>query len=225
MTPRAVRYANTQKHDSLLAWLSAQSIENINAELWVCAESSNIDKAKACILAGADPSGPSGGEKTTPLTRACIFNQVEMVKFLAPLTDVNHLDLFGSTAAHRCCQNGHHECLKILHEAGADFSIADELGDNVFFEAMRHGTELWAKPHPESLSLSDDYGRCIDVLLPLVDLSAVNGQGMTALTLARDSQSHALADEISRLMALAEKSAIEASTPCVLATSNRPRSI
>lgn len=198
---------------------------NKNEQLWTQAAFGDIEKAKICIAAGANPKSKSGGELTSPLSRACIKNQADMVNFLAPLSNLYSADLDGDTAAHRCCISGHHACLQALIDAGAKLNKANKKGEIAIFEALRYGAHSW-NPPPHSPSMAD-HARCLDILIPLSNLEAANASGQTPIQIARGGELHALADFIASHIAQREKSLLARSAkratlkaPAAIATGN-----
>lgn len=189
------------------SYLATLSQANKDEQLWTQAGFGDLEKAGICLAAGANPKSKSGGEETSPLSRACIKNQVAMVTFLAPLSNLKSTDYEGNTAAHRCCEAGHFACLQTLADSGDTFKRKNHHSETPIFEAIRYGAHPWNPPaHSEFMG---NCARCLDILIPLSDLDSTNSNGQTPIQVARDGRCHALADFMASLLALREKASID----------------
>ena len=112
--------------------------------LKVVIDTGNVAEVRDQIKRGADVNGRSDG--TTPLVRATIGGQVDMVLALLELgADVNHTTVSGHTALSMALTMERDEIVRVLLQAGANPSVRSELGINAFDVAkVRGNPELTA---------------------------------------------------------------------------------
>ena len=192
--------------------LSKFTHAQLNERLWEHASTGDIDGARSCLDAGASPKSKSGGERTTPLMRACIRGHAAMAALLVPMSNLDDVDRDGATAAMRCCQEGQAECLRVLIAAKADLEKRDKRGDSPLFRAVRYGAQAWEDGSKGLKSPdADELGRvdCLDLLLGAGDLRARDANGETASDIARGGDLPDLMAAIdARLLAASEKATL-----------------
>ena len=125
--------------------------------LFDAARFGHIRCLKELIGSGDDPSetDESGG---IPLFEAAAAGRLDCAAFLAPLCDVNRLDLRGRTALSWAVQNGWTEVCKLLLSCGADPSLSAGGTHCLHFAAMfgRNACAgLLAKASPRLLQTPD----------------------------------------------------------------------
>lgn len=98
----------------------------VNA-VYLAAGGGHLECLKLLIKAGGEYKQGFGTMKQTPLQTACIQGTTDCVEYLVKQMSTDELNIrdsmYGWTAAHGAAGRNNVDCLKILHVAGADFSI------------------------------------------------------------------------------------------------------
>ena len=157
--------------------LDGRDRDDLSLQLWWFCESGHLAGAKRCLELGAKPRMKHGGEKTTPLIRAALKGQLEMVKLLIPLSRLNDVDCIGDTAAMRCCEEGQPECLRLLIDAGADLEKPNNQGMRPLTQAFKFGAGSWCSKGADD----DAWAECLDMLIPACDIWAIHPATGTTL--------------------------------------------
>ena len=103
-----------------------------------CDKYRNMDVIKFLVSHGADIDKPINGVGTTCLMRA--IRSIGMSKFFVDQgADVNRKDSFGNTALHLACDYRRINAVRLLVKYGADPSIKNNEGNDVFQETSLQG--------------------------------------------------------------------------------------
>ena len=106
--------------------------------LKVVIDTGDISAVREQVKRGADVNGRADG--TTPLVRATIGGQVDLVEALLELgADVNRTTVSGHTPLSMALTMEREEIVRVLLRAGADPSVRSELGINAFDVARNRG--------------------------------------------------------------------------------------
>ena len=104
-----------------------------------CDKSRNLDVIKFLVSQGADIDKPNNGNGMTCLMLA-VIRSAEICQFLVDQgADLNKKDFYGKTALHIACNNSHIHAVRLLVKHGADPSIKNNEGDDVFQKASLQG--------------------------------------------------------------------------------------
>lgn len=189
------------------AYLATLDQTQRNDRLWWDAGWGDLQMTELGVLNGAQVNCRVGDYGSTPLMRACIKNQLDVVRYLAPLSDMSKTDDDGDTALHYCIEGGSFECLNALIESGADLSIPNSKGNPAFFLAIQMEGHFWE----QNVGLLNDGARCFDLLFSSFhDSSLRNSDGLNAIEFANRLQLHQLS---AALKAKEEHIAISQATP------------
>jgi ankyrin repeat protein len=126
----------------------------------------NLNGFRQLILNGVNPNYPDD-DNHTPLHWATEWNQIEMVKeLLNHKVSINVQDCVGETPLYMAVRQNYLEIVKLLLQNGADVNIKTNNGETPFHFAVKCGMVAMIKE-----------------LIPYVDLSVKNRDGLTALDL------------------------------------------
>ena len=118
--------------------VNSTASDNGSTPLYGACAGFHMDVIEFLVSHGADIDKPNNVVGTTCLMRA-IWN-VKMCQFLVDLgADVNRKDSSGNTALHIACNNSHFNVVRLLVKHGADPSIKNNEGDDVFQRASLQG--------------------------------------------------------------------------------------
>jgi ankyrin repeat protein len=92
----------------------------------------------------ADPKDSDAGRRT-PLMKAVRYERAEAVGFLAPLSDIDAVDVDLDTALIKASRYGYLGIAMTLRSFGADPLAADIKGEDCIFKARKHGHEELAR--------------------------------------------------------------------------------
>ncbi len=142
--------------------------------------------AKALVTAGANLDGQHNNDRDTALMCAAWLGHTEIAKAL--VTAGANLDVQdnddGSTALMCAASNGHTEVTNALVSCGAQLNIRDKNGDTALICAV-----VCSQPHTADVIVSSARPGTLDI-------DAVNSEGWTAVTKARNRGYHPLAEKL-----------------------------
>ena len=121
--------------------VNSTASDNGSTPLYGACVGFHMDVIKFLVSHGADIDKPNIGVGTTCLM--CAIRSIVMSQFLVDQgADVNRKDSFGNTALHIACDNRHINAVRLLVKHGADPSIKNNEGDDVFQKASLQGQHL-----------------------------------------------------------------------------------
>lgn len=176
---------------------------DIQHSLFLSARLGDALKLRSALDAGADPR-LTGRHGMTPLLMASERGSAECIEILMPLSDLNATTQDGFTALMLAAERGNARSAKAFLAAGADPSRVDDHGHNALMLAAREG-------HPS----------CVELLLPVSDLSLRNSQGFTALNIASFAENEEDATAFKLLLPRSDPRALDTRgwSPLMLAAS------
>jgi hypothetical protein len=139
-----------------------EQAERLSREFWLAARSGDAEKIAALMAQGLDPSGPRDERMVSGLMLAALSGKREAIRFLAPYSELDARDEFGSTALMFAANSGLHETADELLKMGASATLADSDGDTALHIASARG---WQE--------------VVQVLAPKSDLEQKNNAGRT----------------------------------------------
>ncbi|KAL2656279.1 hypothetical protein AAZV13_04G111900 [Glycine max] len=96
-------------------------------------ENEGRELVRILLAAGADPSAQDSQNGRTALHTAAMTNDVDLVKvILGAGVDVNIRNVHNSIPLHLALARGAKACVGLLLDAGADYNLKDDDGDNAF---------------------------------------------------------------------------------------------
>ncbi len=150
-------------------------------------------------------------EGFTPFLLAARFNNINNMKFLAPLSgNINQANRDGETAVHFAVQRGNVELINWLEEQKADFTVSNKDGQNLLHVVFTNYSERNAAQFPELLALVKKHG---------LDGKVADAEGNNLMHIAAKKQSEELFREALALQADINQVNNSGMSPLLLAAS------